>query len=82
MNHILRVNDDALKVFLEDSKYKVEFLSKAKPLRPQVKREEFRDRAFQLTGHSLIEANLRVKQDILDKPNGGAEGGAVGGNIG
>ena len=46
MNHILRVNDDALKVFLEDSKYKVEFLSKAKPLRPLVKREEFRDRAF------------------------------------
>ena len=63
MQSVLQTNEQGLKQFLEESKFKVDLLAAAERERERMQKQEFQDRQIEMQGMSLIETNLRMKKD-------------------
>jgi len=59
----LQDNEQGLKKFLEDTKFKVDLLAAAEKERERMSRQEFQDRMIEMQGMSMIETNLKLKKE-------------------
>mmetsp|Transcript_25519 Transcript_25519/g.34100 ORF Transcript_25519/g.34100 Transcript_25519/m.34100 type:complete len:214 (-) Transcript_25519:882-1523(-) len=63
MQEVLVTNEQGLKNFLEESKFKVDLLAAAERERAAMAKQEFKDKLIDMHGMSLIETNLKMKKD-------------------